>query len=80
MLLIHRRDVVEPVKIRNRLQVGLVFDQLLGAAVKQPDVRIDALDHFAVKFKHQAQDAMRRRMLRTEIDRKVANSRSSAIS
>ena len=64
MLLVHRRDVVEPVEVADRLQVGLVLDQLLGAAMQQPDVRIDALDHLAVQLQHQAQHAVRRRMLR----------------
>ena len=34
MLLIHRRDIVEPVEIRDRLQIGLVLDQLFGAAMQ----------------------------------------------
>ena len=34
VLLIHRRDVVEPVEIRDRLQIGLVLDQLFGAAMQ----------------------------------------------
>ncbi len=72
MLLIHRRDVVEPVEIRDRLQIGLVLDQLLGAAMKQADMRIDALDDFAVELQHEAQHAVRRRMLRPEVDREVA--------
>ena len=73
MLLVHRRDVVEPVEIRHRLQIGLVLDQLLGAAMEQPDMRIDALDHFAVELEHQAQHAVRGRMLRPEIDGEVAD-------
>ena len=72
VLLIDRRDVVEPVEIRDRLQIGLVLDQLFGAAVQKPDMRIDALDDLAVEFEHQAQHAVRRRMLRPEIDREVA--------
>jgi len=36
---------------------------LLGAAMKQADVRIDPLHHLAVEFKHEAQDAVRGRML-----------------
>ena len=35
-------------------------------------MRIDALDHLAVELQHQAQHAMRRRMLRPEIDGEVA--------
>ena len=72
VLLVHRRDVIEPVEIGHRLQIGLVLDQLLGAAVQQADMRIDALDDLAVEFQHQAQHAMRGRMLRPEIDGEVA--------
>ena len=72
MLLVHRRDVVEPVEIRDRLQIGLVLDQLLGAAMQKPDVRIDPLDELAVELEHQAQHAMRGRMLRAEVDGEVA--------
>ena len=64
MLLIHRRDVIEPVEIRDRLQIGLVLDQLLGAAMQKPDMRIDALDNLAVELEHEAQHAVRRRVLR----------------
>ena len=72
MLLIHRRDIVEPVEIGHRLHIGLVLDQLLGAAMQQPDMRIDALDDFAVELQHHAQHAVRGRMLRPEIDGEVA--------
>ena len=72
MLLIHRRDIIEPVEIRDRLQIGLLLDQLFGAAMQQADMRIDALDDLAVEFEHQTQHAMRRRMLRPEIDREVS--------
>ena len=73
MLLVHRRDVVEPIEIRHRLQIGLVLDQLFGAAMQQPDMRIDALDDLAVELQHQAQHAVRRRMLRPEVDVEVAD-------
>ena len=73
VLLVHRRDIVEPVEIRDRLQIGLRLDQLFGAAVQQADMRIDAVDHLAVQFQHQTQHAMRRRMLRPEIDVEVAD-------
>ena len=75
VLLIDRRDVIEPVEIRDRLQIGFLFDQLLGAAMQEPDMRIDALDHFAVELEHKAQHAMRRRMLRSEIDREISGGR-----
>ena len=72
MLLIHRRDIIEPVEIRDRLQIGLVLDQLFGAAMQKSDMRIDALDNFAVEFEHEAQHAVGRRMLRPEIDGEIA--------
>ena len=55
MLLVHRRDIIEPVEIGHRLQIGLGLDQLFGAAMQQADMRIDALDDFAVELQHQAQ-------------------------
>ena len=73
MLLVHRRDVVEPVEIGNRLQVGLGLDQLLGAAVQQTDMRIDPLDNLAIEFQHQPEHAVCRRMLGTEVDVEVTD-------
>ena len=52
----HRRAVIEAVEVGQRLLVGLVLDQLFGAAVEQADVRIDALDDFAVEFEDQAEE------------------------
>ncbi len=72
MLLVHRRHVVEPVEIGQRLEIGLVLDQLLGAAMQQPDMRIDALDHLAVELEHEAEHAVRGGMLRPEIDGELA--------
>ena len=73
VLLVHRRDVIEPVEIPDRLQIGLVLDQLFGAAMQQADMRIDALDHFAIELEHEAQHAMRRRMLRPKVDVEITN-------
>jgi hypothetical protein len=50
-----------------------LLDQLLGAAVQQADMRIDALDDLAVELQHQAQHAVRRRVLRAEVDVEVAD-------
>jgi hypothetical protein len=54
MFLVHRRDVVEPVEVGQRLQVRFVFDQLLGSAVEQSDMRIDARNDLAVELEHEA--------------------------
>ena len=40
-------------------------------------MRIDALDDLAVELQHEAQHAVRRRMLRPEIDGEVADVRCS---
>src|SRR5262249_4776938 len=71
MLLIHWRDVVEPVEIGQRLQVVLILDELLRAAMEQPDMRVDALDHLAVELENETQHAVRGGMLRPEVDREV---------
>src|SRR5205807_3478604 len=71
VLLIHRRDVIEPVEITDRLEIGLMLDQLLGAAMQQADVRIDALDDFSVELEDKPQHPMGRRVLRSKIYREV---------
>src|SRR5262249_36960162 len=68
MFLIHRRDIVEPVKVRYVLQIGAGLHQLPGAAMEEPDMRVNALNDFAVEFENKPQDAMRRRMLRAKIE------------
>ncbi len=45
------------------------LDELLRAAMQQPDMRIGPLDDLAVHLQNQAQHAVRRRMLRPEVDR-----------
>jgi hypothetical protein len=35
-------------------------------------MRVDALDDFAVEFEHEAQHAVRSRMLRAKVDGKIA--------
>ena len=75
VLLRHRAHVVEPVEIRHRLHVGLVLDQLLGAAMQQADMRIGALDDLAVHLEDQPQHAVRGRVLRAEIHARGCRSR-----
>ena len=74
MFLVHRRDVIEPVEVGQRLQVGFVLDQLLGAAMQKSDMRIDALDDLAIELEHEPQDAVGRRVLGPKIDGEIANS------
>ena len=72
VLLVHRRDIVEPVEIRDGLKIGLVLDELFGAAMQKPDMRIDPAHDLAVELRNHAQHAVRRRMLRPEIDGEIA--------
>ena len=73
VLVAHHRHVVETVHVADRLVERLRLGELLGAAMQQADVRIGLLDDFAVHLEHQAQHAVRRRMLRTEVHRVVAD-------
>ena len=71
VLVAHHRHVVEPVHVRHRLEIGPGLGELLGRAMQQPDVRIGALHDLAVELEHEAQHAVGRRMLRTEVQRVV---------
>jgi hypothetical protein len=75
VLVAHHRHVVEPVHVRQRLDPRLLLGELLGRAMQQADMRVGALDHFAVELEHQAQHTMRRRMLRPKVHGVVANLR-----
>ena len=71
MRLVHRRDIVQPVEIGQRLKIGLVLDQLLRAAVQQPDVRLGSQDGLALELEHEPQHAVRRGVLRPKVDGEV---------
>ena len=73
VLVAHHRHVIQPVHVADRLIERLALGQLLGRAVQQPDVRIGLLNDFAVHLEHQAQHAVRSRMLRAEVHGVVAN-------
>ena len=49
-----------------------MLDQLFGAAVQEADMGIDSSHYLAVKLQHQAQNPVRSRMLRSKVDREVA--------
>ena len=73
MLLVHRRHIIKPVKIRHSLQIGLVLHQLFGAPVQKADVWINAGDHLTVQLQHKAQHAMGRGVLRAKVDVEIAD-------
>jgi hypothetical protein len=72
VFLVHRRDIVEPVEVRQRLQVGFMLDQLFGATMEQADMGIDSSDHLTVQLQHKPQHPVSRRVLRSKIDREIA--------
>src|SRR5262249_55564502 len=69
MLLVHRRDVIKPIEIADRLQKGFFLDQLFIAAMEQAHVRIDTVHDLAVEVQYEAQCPMVRWVLRSKIDR-----------
>ena len=73
VLVAHHRHVVEPVHVADGLVERLRLGEFLGAAMQQADVRIGLLDDLAVHLEHQAQHAVRGRMLRTEVHREIAD-------
>ena len=50
-----------------------MLDQLFGAAMKQADMGIDSSDHLAVEFQDKPQHPVCRRVLRSKIDREIAD-------
>mmetsp|Transcript_18312 Transcript_18312/g.29274 ORF Transcript_18312/g.29274 Transcript_18312/m.29274 type:complete len:384 (-) Transcript_18312:3287-4438(-) len=73
MFLVHRRHVIEPVKVRQVLQIRPAFHQLFGATVQETNMRVTAFHNLAVQFKDKAQNPVRRRVLRAEVDVEVAD-------
>ena len=73
VLVAHHGHVVEPIHVADALIERLAFGQLLGTPMQQADMRIRALNDFAVHLQHQAQHAVGRRMLRPEIHREILN-------
>ncbi|MGY3264690.1 hypothetical protein ACVWZN_000763 [Lysobacter sp. HA35] len=73
VLVAHHRDVIQAVHVRNRLVEWLGFGKLLGRAMQQTDMRIGATHDFAIHLEDQAQNAVRGRMLRAEVERVIAD-------
>jgi len=71
MLVAHHRHVVEPIHVGHGLDERARLRQLLGGPVQQADMRVGALDHFAVELQHEPQHAMGSRVLRAEVQRVV---------
>ena len=65
----HRGDVLERVAVADRVVPVAVLADLLDAAVEVAEHRIEVHDPLAVDLEHDAQHAVRRRVLRAEVDR-----------
>ena len=75
MLVAHHGNVIKAIHVADALIVGLALGQLFGTTMQQANMRVSALDHLTVHFQHEAQHAMRCRMLRAKIHGVVANFR-----
>jgi hypothetical protein len=67
-LVVLERDVVDSLGIRDRLPPRLLLHRLLESGVQVADHRVRAHDLLAVEIDHEAQHAVRRRMVRAEVD------------
>ncbi|CFX43933.1 protein of unknown function [Candidatus Filomicrobium marinum] len=72
VLLIHRGNIVKAIEIPDRLKVRLMLDQLFGTAMQESDMRVNALDYFAVQLQNEPEHAVRGRVLRTKVDVELA--------
>ena len=61
-------QVVHPRHVRNRLPVRLLLDVLLDAGVDVADLALDADDDLAVECRDHTEHAVRRRVVRAEVD------------
>ena len=62
------RDVVDARRVRDRLPPRLGLHVLLEAGVQVADDRADARDRLAVEVDDEPEDAVRRRVVRPEVD------------
>merc|ERR550534_2937446 len=67
LLIAHHAHIVQTVKVRQSLHVGLVFNQLLCASVQQPDVRVSLGHRLSVKLEHEPQYTMSSGVLGTKV-------------
>ena len=67
-LVVLEGDVVDPLRVRDRLPPRLVLHVLLEAGVQVADDRAQADDALAVEVDDEAQHAVRRRVVRPEVD------------
>ena len=75
MLVAHHRHIIQPIHVRQRLNIGLVFSQFFGGAMQQPHMGIGMLHDFAIQFENESQHPMRRRVLGAKINRVIADFR-----
>ena len=62
-----RREIIQPVRVRDELGVGHVLGDFFVAAMQITHVRVGLGDDFAVQLQHDAQHAVRGRMRRPHV-------------
>ena len=73
VLVAHHGYVIEPVHVTDAMVVRLALGELFRCTMQESDVRVSALNDFPIELQHQAQHAVRRRVLRTEVHGVVTN-------
>ena len=72
-------NVVQPVKVWQRLRVRLELDKLLRPAVQQANVRVRAQHLLAIQLQDHTEHTVSSGMLGTEVDREVAHLAAPAL-
>ena len=62
-----RREIIQPVRVRDELGVGHVLGDFFVAAMQITDVRVGLGDDLAVEFEHDAEHAVRGGMRRPHV-------------
>lgn len=73
LLVGHHGNIVQTIKVWECLEVGLVFNQLLGTAVQETDVGVCTDNLFTIELENETQDTVSGRVLRSEVDSVVSD-------
>lgn len=74
----HHGDVVESIKVGERLGVGLVFDQFLRSPVEESNMGIRSQDLLSVELEDQSEHSVRGGVLRSASCHRISNLPSCA--
>src|SRR5450830_646975 len=73
MLVGHHGHIIQTIHIGHRLQISTILSELFSGSMQETDMRVSALNHFAIKLQHQTQHAMRCWVLWTKVHGVITN-------